>query len=96
MVGYKIVVCNDSASLAVVIDNIISAKVAAGLFISKDSFLEFFVRFLDPGAFISPEDGLTILKYVNQSSDPIAFQQTILGSKPTPVVANLHLQRPVS
>jgi len=89
-VGYKIVVCNDSASLSVVTDNVKSAKVAAGLFISKDSFFELFVRFTHPGAIISPEDGLTILNYVNQSTNPIAtlrFQETILGSKPAPVVA---------
>lgn len=87
--GHKIVVCNDSESLAVATENVRAAKVAAGLFISNDSSVEFFIRFRSPGAIISPEDGLTILKYLKQSSNPKAtlrFQETILGSKPAPVV----------
>lgn len=96
-VGYKIVVCNDSESLAVVTNSVRSAKVAAGLFISKDSYLELFIRFTHPGSIITPEDGLTILKYLNQSSNPKAtlrFQETILGSKPAPVVTTFTSRGP--
>ncbi|ONK71007.1 uncharacterized protein A4U43_C04F3760 [Asparagus officinalis] len=88
--SHKIVVCDDRESLEVVTDSVKSAKVAAGIFISKDPFLEYYVRFTRPGAIISPEAGLSILKYVNRSSNPKAtlrFQETILGSKPAPVVA---------
>ncbi|KAH7663614.1 Tripeptidyl-peptidase II protein [Dioscorea alata] len=64
-VGYKIVVCQ-TLTLEDVISSVAFAKVAAGLFVSKDPLAELSIRLTQPGAILSPEDGNEILDYINQ------------------------------
>ncbi|KAJ0969555.1 hypothetical protein J5N97_022432 [Dioscorea zingiberensis] len=87
-VGYKIVVCQTNM-LADTVASVAAAKVAAGLFVSEDPYFELSIKFSYPAAILSPEDGTVILEYMKRSSDPRAnlrFKQTILGTKPAPMV----------
>lgn len=54
------------------------------------SFLFEFNKFPYPGIVVSPEQGLEVINYAQTSSKPsasITFQQTFVGTKPTPAVA---------
>ncbi|KAM0947394.1 putative tripeptidyl-peptidase II [Dioscorea sansibarensis] len=87
-VGYKIVVCQTN-TLGDAISSVASAKVAAGLFLSNDPFVELSIHLTQPGAILSPEDGNVILDYIIKSPDPratLAFKHTILGTRPAPQV----------
>lgn len=93
----RIVVCDSSASLDIVTRRVRSANVSAGIFVSKDPFVELYTKFDFPGVIISPQDGSTILKYLNGSSNPKAtlkFRRTVLGSSPAPVVATYSSRGP--
>ncbi|XP_042408489.1 subtilisin-like protease SBT3 [Zingiber officinale] len=95
---HKIVICK-VAELGIAVQNLQIAKVDAGLFISGDIFLEFYIQFTYPAAIISPQDGPTILNYINNTSEPKAmlrFKQTVLGTKPAPVVATYSSRGPSS
>ncbi|WOL12174.1 subtilisin-like protease SBT1.9 [Canna indica] len=87
---HKIVVC-EVADLGIAVQNIIYAKVDAGLFISDDPFTELYIPFRFPGAVVSRQDGgTTILNYIKSNSESKArlrFRQTKLGTTPAPVVA---------
>ncbi|KAF8410077.1 hypothetical protein HHK36_002599 [Tetracentron sinense] len=91
-VGYKIVVCRDmNESISHQIDNVISARVPGGVFISNSSFLEFFIQTSFPAAFMNLQDGQAIIEYIMKNSHPRAsleFQKTVLGTKPEPNVAS--------
>ncbi|KAJ6805626.1 subtilisin-like protease SBT1.9 [Iris pallida] len=93
----KIVVCDSSAPLDAVTRRVRSANVSAGIFVSKDPFVELLTKFDFPGVIISPQDGSTIRKYLNKSSKPKAtlkFRCTVLGSSPAPVVATYSSRGP--
>ncbi|CAL9168811.1 unnamed protein product [Musa hybrid cultivar] len=86
---HKIVVC-EADELGGAVQYLRYAKVDAGLFISNDSFAQLYSQFSFPAAIISPQDGPTILNYIQRSSEPkatITFRQTVLGTKPAPTVA---------
>ncbi|THU48397.1 hypothetical protein C4D60_Mb09t25820 [Musa balbisiana] len=86
---HKIVVCQ-ADELGGAIQYLRYAKVDAGLFISNDSFSQLYSQFSFPAAIISPQDGPTILNYIQTSSEPkanITFRLTVLGTKPAPTVA---------
>ncbi|XP_008785921.2 subtilisin-like protease SBT3 [Phoenix dactylifera] len=85
---HKMVVC-DAKDLEFATSQVESTKVDAALFVSAKVHL--YVKFSFPGAIISPQDGKTILEYINKSSDPRAmlrFRETILGTKPAPMAAD--------
>ncbi|KAF8377560.1 hypothetical protein HHK36_030942 [Tetracentron sinense] len=90
-VGYKIVVCRDTnESISNQIYNVMSARLAGGVFISNTSVLKLFVRKSFPAVIMNLQDGRAILDYIKKSSDPKAsleFQKTLLGTKPAPNVA---------
>ncbi|XP_038987889.1 subtilisin-like protease SBT3 [Phoenix dactylifera] len=86
---HKMVVC-DAKDLDLATFQVESAKVDAALFISASLLKDYYVQFSFPGAIIRPQDGKTILKYINKSADPRAmlrFRKTILGIKPAPMAA---------
>ncbi|XP_058089282.1 subtilisin-like protease SBT3 [Magnolia sinica] len=102
-VGYKIVVCvsNDSDTdlLSDQIQLVSSSKVAAGLFVSNTSYLEFFITFEFPAAILKPEDSQTILDYIKGGPNPTAsikFGETLLGTKPAPTVSGYSSRGPSS
>ncbi|XP_038988613.1 subtilisin-like protease SBT3 [Phoenix dactylifera] len=85
---HKMVVC-DAKDLSFATFQVESAKVDAALFIHAK--VDLYVQFSFPGAIISPQDGKTILEYINKSSNPRAmlrFRETILGTKPAPMAAD--------
>ncbi|KAF8406679.1 hypothetical protein HHK36_008770 [Tetracentron sinense] len=97
-VGYKIVVCRDTnESISDQIDNVISAGLPGGVFISNTSDLEFFLLSSFPAVFMNLQDGQAILDYIKKSSDAKAsleFQKTFLGTKPAPNVASYSSRGP--
>ncbi|XP_038987258.1 subtilisin-like protease SBT3 [Phoenix dactylifera] len=87
---HKMIVC-DAKDLEFATSQVESAKVDVALFISASLYKDLYVQFSFPGAIISPQDSKTILEYINKSSDPRAmlrFRETILGTKPAPMVAD--------
>ncbi|KAJ3707670.1 hypothetical protein LUZ61_011375 [Rhynchospora tenuis] len=94
---HSIVVCDVKDYIGLATQTVKAAKVDGSLFITDDIFSEFFVRFSFPGVLITPQDGATLLDYVNKSSNPTAtllFRQTILGVGPAPQVATYSSRGP--
>ncbi|KAJ4962788.1 hypothetical protein NE237_022727 [Protea cynaroides] len=87
----KIVVCQDeNDSLGVQVSYVRSANVAGAIFITNSSDIRSYMQSSFPVAFVSPQDGQTILDYIKGDSDPRAsfeFRKTVLGTKPAPTVA---------
>ncbi|KQK10785.1 subtilisin-like protease SBT1.9 [Brachypodium distachyon] len=83
----SIVVCADTGSIDEQINNVNEARVAAAIFITEVSSFEDTMPL--PAMFIRPQDAQGLLSYINSTAIPIAsmsFQQTILGTRPAPVV----------
>ncbi|KAJ4747727.1 Subtilisin-like protease SBT1.9 [Rhynchospora pubera] len=94
---HSIVVCEVKKYIGLATQTVKAAKVDASLFITDDIFSELFVRFSFPGVLITPQDGATLLDYINNSSNPTAtlhFRQTILGVGPAPQVATYSSRGP--
>ncbi|CAL9761355.1 unnamed protein product [Musa acuminata subsp. burmannicoides] len=94
---HKIVVC-EADELGDAVQYLRYAKVDAGLFISNDSFAQLYSQFSFPAAIISPQDGPTILNYIQRSSEPkatIKFRQTGIGHQARADGGYLHLARAV-
>ncbi|KAJ3677894.1 hypothetical protein LUZ60_001697 [Juncus effusus] len=93
----KIILCYPNDNLGRAVLNVKASKVAGSLFITNDIYEELFVRFTFPGAIITPQDGTTILSYINGSSNPTAtleFRQTILGGGTSPKVTTYSSRGP--
>ncbi|XP_038885776.1 subtilisin-like protease SBT3 [Benincasa hispida] len=99
-IGYKIAVCDDKDeyySLSSQVDNVQSANVALGVFISNISDWDNLIQTSFPSIFLSPYNGNIIKDYIKKSSDPKAevnFHKTILGTKPAPSVARYSSRGP--
>ncbi|XP_031118440.1 subtilisin-like protease SBT3 [Ipomoea triloba] len=90
--GDGVIVCDNTGQLFSQISIISQSGVAAAIFISDDSEIfesTVFSRF--PGVIISPENSSIVINYAKNGVKPYAslkFQQTLLGTKPAPVVAS--------
>lgn len=98
-IGYKIVVCedNDGYSLTSQVDNVQTAKVTLGIFISNIFDWDNLIQTPFPSIFVNPYHGNIIKDYIHKSSDPKAevnFHKTILGTKPAPTVARYSSRGP--
>ncbi|KAL1817760.1 hypothetical protein ACET3Z_020334 [Daucus carota] len=68
----------------------VSANVSAAIFITNSSDLGLFLQSSFPALFLNPQDGETILNYVDSNEKAKAsfeYQKTSLGTKPAPKVA---------
>ncbi|KAK9270196.1 hypothetical protein L1049_025772 [Liquidambar formosana] len=87
---YGIIICDDTGSFNDQLDSVTAANLAGAIFITSDTSILDYGGFSCPGVIISPKDGPAVVNYVQTSEKPqasIKFQQTILGTKPSPAVA---------
>lgn len=94
---HSIVVCDVKDYIGLAIQTVRAAKVDGSLFITDNIYRELFVSFSFPGALVTPQDGATLLSYINKSSNPTAtiqFERTILGVGPAPQVATYSSRGP--
>ncbi|XP_054796830.1 subtilisin-like protease SBT3 [Prosopis cineraria] len=86
----KIVVCEEKdGTLSDQVDNLDRAKVRGGVFISDSPDISFYFQTRFPSIFINPERGEIIKDYIMKNSNPkasMAFNMTVLGTKPAPSV----------
>ncbi|XVE94921.1 hypothetical protein REPUB_Repub02eG0051400 [Reevesia pubescens] len=81
-----IIICDNTGSLSTQIAS--TSKAKGAIFISDEPELEYMFC---PGVVISTKDAPALIKYATSSKNATAsikFQQTILGTKPAPVVAS--------
>ncbi|KAJ7966602.1 Subtilisin-like protease [Quillaja saponaria] len=97
-VGNKIVVCEDkNDTLGEQVNNVDIAKVAAGVFLTNNSDLEFFIQSSFPVIFINTKDGEVVKDYIKNYSSPgasLVFKKTVLGTKPAPSVTSYSSRGP--
>ncbi|WCJ35449.1 Subtilisin-like protease [Euphorbia peplus] len=98
-VGSQIVVCQDNnASLYDQIDNVRSANVTGGVFITNITDLEFVIQNGFPAVFVSPKDGETIKDFIKKSQKTpegnMEFKITSLGTKFSPNLASYSSRGP--
>lgn len=96
-----IIICDYARPLTNVFDQIyfISRSNATGaVFISDDPRLSRISRFTFPGLVISPNDGALVISYATKNAKTatasMKFQQTMFGTKPSPVVASYSSRGP--
>ncbi|GMY28698.1 subtilisin-like protease SBT1.9 [Fagus crenata] len=84
-VGYKIVVCQDkNDSLFDQVSNVDKAKVAAGVFITNNTDLEFLIQATFPAIFLNPKNG----------EAQAWCSKTTLGIKPAPTASSYSSRGP--
>ncbi|KAJ6320921.1 hypothetical protein OIU78_016168 [Salix suchowensis] len=99
-IGPKIVVCEgafDSNDLSDQVENVSSANVTAGVFITNFTDTEGFIGNKFPVVIVSLRDGKTITDYIKNSNSPQAsaeFRKTNLGIKPAPRVTSYSSRGP--
>ncbi|CAL4946405.1 unnamed protein product [Urochloa decumbens] len=90
-----IIVCRDTGNLVEQLNTVAEAGVAGAIFISDNAYFE--DKMPLPALIISPEDAPRLLSYINASTVPTAamkLQQTILGTRPAPVVTSYSSRGP--
>ncbi|GLT58918.1 hypothetical protein SLA2020_317750 [Shorea laevis] len=90
-----IVICDNKGSLSHQIKNISVSRISGAIFISDE--IDRPNGMPCPGVVISSKDALAVIKYATSDSDAFAsikFQQTILRTKPAPLVASYSLRGP--
>ncbi|XP_065847608.1 subtilisin-like protease SBT3 [Euphorbia lathyris] len=98
-VGSKIVVCQDNnASLDDQFDNLRSANITGGIFITNVTDLEMYIQSVFPAVFVNPKDGETIKDFIKNSrttpEGKIEFKITNIGTKSSPVLASYSSRGP--
>jgi subtilisin family serine protease len=98
-VGYKIVVCQDkNDSLSDQVSNVDKAKVAAGVFITNNTDLEFLIQATFPAIFLNPKNGEAVRDYIksskSQAKASLVFKKTTLGIKPAPTASSYSSRGP--
>ncbi|KDP41713.1 hypothetical protein JCGZ_16120 [Jatropha curcas] len=97
-VGQKIVVCQDkNASLDDQFDNLRSANITGGVFITNYTDLELFLQSGFPAIFVIPKDGETIKDFIKSRNNPQAsmeFRQTKVGIKEAPTLTSYSSRGP--
>ncbi|XP_030551870.1 subtilisin-like protease SBT1.9 isoform X2 [Rhodamnia argentea] len=81
------------------IDNALSARVSAAVFISSIYLSEFYTRSSFPAAFIGVQAGQALIDYITRSNDPtgtLEFRKTELGKEPAPRVEGYSSRGPYS
>ncbi|KDP31945.1 hypothetical protein JCGZ_12406 [Jatropha curcas] len=94
---HDIIVCKDNLSFSSQYENAESANVAAAVFITDITRLNYYTPSPFPAAFIGVQDGQKVINYMTSSNDPKAslqFQKTIVGTKPAPKVASYSARGP--
>nr|CAD1817980.1 unnamed protein product [Ananas comosus var. bracteatus] len=88
-----VVVCHETGSLFDQVEVVGQSTVGGAIFLSNESYF----RFSFPGVVIGPKATVKLLKYVRTVSHPTAsvqFKQTVLGTKPAPVVTGYSSRGP--
>ncbi|CDP01316.1 unnamed protein product [Coffea canephora] len=83
------IICDNSSSFSSQIHFISESNADAAIFISSD-FTYDENSFQYPGAIISPDEAANVIDYATKDANPtvtIKFQQTFVGTKPAPMVA---------
>ncbi|KAF8378676.1 hypothetical protein HHK36_030025 [Tetracentron sinense] len=86
-----IVICKDNGYVYGQMDEITRSTVSGAIIISNDSFFIEVGDFPSPVVVISPIDAPAVINYAKAGAKPTAsmkFQQTFVGTKPAPVVAD--------
>ncbi|THG19139.1 subtilisin-like protease SBT1.9 [Camellia sinensis] len=95
-VASSIIICEGIGDVSSRLQLISSLNVPAAIFISDEIF-ETSAYFPWPGVVISTKDGHAVIKYAKSKHNPLAsmkFKQTVLGTKPAPVVASYSSRGP--
>ncbi|XP_072964814.1 uncharacterized protein [Typha angustifolia] len=90
-----VVVCADTGSLSDQIYLVSKSDVAGAIFISNLTLFGFMINY--PALIVAPKDAAPLVKYAATNNTPkvtIKFQQTILGVKPAPTVADYSSRGP--
>ncbi|KAB1225206.1 Subtilisin-like protease [Morella rubra] len=97
-IGKKIVLCQDkNGSLSDQLYNVNQANVAAGVFITSITDLEFYIQSPFPAIVLNPKNGETVKDYIKINSQPEAkleFRKTTLRTKPAPSVTTYSSRGP--
>ncbi|KAI8016653.1 Subtilisin-like protease SBT3 [Camellia lanceoleosa] len=95
-VASSIIICEDIGDVSYQLQLVSIFNVRAAIFISDEIF-ETSANFPWPGVVISTKDGHAVIKYAKTKHNPWAsmkFKQTVLGTKPAPVVASYSSRGP--
>ncbi|KAI3952290.1 hypothetical protein MKW92_047489 [Papaver armeniacum] len=87
----SVIICDDTGNLYNQVQQLINAKVVAGIFITSSS-PKLDIGDLDyPAVFVTQTEAPIVINYAKDNLTPkvtVLFQQTILGTKPAPTVAS--------
>lgn len=92
-----VIVCSNTGSFRSQLYYVTRSEVAAAIFISDDPQIFESQLFSYPGVVVNPKDGASVIRYATSASEPLAsikFQQTFVGTKPAPAVADYSSRGP--